>query len=77
MIIGKAIESLNGDVSDSEKLVEAISNVELTSPRGPIKFDKETHNIIQNIYIMETVVENGATENKVIDTIPDVADPGK
>jgi len=77
MIIGKAIESLNGDVADSEKLVEAISNVELTSPRGPIKFDKETHNIIQNIYIMETVVENGATENKVIDTIPDVADPGK
>ena len=77
MIMGKAIESLNGDVSDSEKLVEAISNVELTSPRGPIKFDKETHNIIQNIYIMETVVENGATENKVIDTIPDVADPGK
>ena len=77
MIIGKAIESLNGDVSDSEKLVEAISNVELTSPRGPIKFDKETHNIIQNIYIMETIVENGATENKVIDTIPDVADPGK
>ena len=77
MIMGKAIESLNGDVSDSEKLVEAISNVELTSPRGPIKFDKETHNIIQNIYIMETVVENDATENKVIDTIPDVADPGK
>ena len=77
MIIGKAIESLNGDVADSEKLVEAISNVELTSPRGPIKFDKETHNIIQNIYIMETVVENGATENKVIDTITDVADPGK
>ena len=77
MIMGKAIESLNGDVSDSEKLVEAISNVELTSPRGPIKFDKETHNIIQNIYIMETVVENGATENKVIDTITDVADPGK
>lgn len=77
MIIGKAIESLNGDVSNSEKLVEAISNVELTSPRGPIKFDKETHNIIQNIYIMETIVENDATENKVIDTIPDVADPGK
>ena len=77
MIIGKAIESLDGDVSDSEKVVEAISNVELTSPRGPIKFDKETHNIIQNIYIMETIVENGATENKVIDTIPDVADPGK
>ena len=60
---------MNGDVSDPKKFVEAISAVEITSPRGPIKSDKETHNIIQNMYIMETDVENGATENKVIDTI--------
>ena len=68
---------MNGDVSDPQKFVEAISAVEITSPRGPIKFDKETHNIIQNMYIMETGVENGATENKVIDTIEEVTDPGK
>lgn len=77
IIIAKAIEALNGDVSDPQKFVEAISAVEITSPRGPIKFDKETHNIIQNMYIMETGVENGATENKVIDTIEKVTDPGK
>ena len=77
IIIAKAIEALDGDVSDPQKFVEAISAVEITSPRGPIKFDKETHNIIQNMYIMETGVENGATENKVIDTIEEVTDPGK
>lgn len=78
MIMAKAIESLDGDVSDSDKIVEAIAAVEITSPRGPIKFDQETHNIIQNMYIMETVAENDTTENKVIDTLPEpVADPGK
>ncbi|WP_180954851.1 ABC transporter substrate-binding protein [Bacillus sp. V3-13] len=77
MIIAKAIESLDGDVSDPDKLLEAISSIELNSPRGPIKFDKETHNIIQNLYIVETEAVDGATENKVIDTIPQVADPGK
>lgn len=77
MIMAKAIESLDGDVSNPEKLLEAVSSVELNSPRGPIKFDKETHHIIQNLYIVETSVVNGATENKVIDTIPKLADPGK
>lgn len=77
IIIAKAIEALDGDVSDPKKFIDAISAVEITSPRGPIKFDKETHNIIQNMYIMETGIENGVTENKVIDTIKEVADPGK
>ncbi|WP_044895882.1 ABC transporter substrate-binding protein [Bacillus alveayuensis] len=77
MIIAKAIEAVNGEVSDPVKVVEAISAVEITSPRGPIKFDKETHNIIQDMYIVETIIENGSTENKVIDTIREVADPGE
>ncbi|PLR81238.1 ABC transporter substrate-binding protein [Bacillus sp. V33-4] len=77
MIMAEAIEKLNGDVSDPEKLLEAIASVEITSPRGPIKFDKETHHVIQNMYIVETGVVNGATENKVIDTIPNVQDPGQ
>ncbi|MCQ6274211.1 ABC transporter substrate-binding protein [Bacillus sp. V3B] len=77
IIIAKAIEALDGDVSDSKKFIDAIAAVEITSPRGPIKFDKETHNIVQNMYIMETGIENDATENNVIDTITEVADPGK
>ncbi|RFB15417.1 ABC transporter substrate-binding protein [Bacillus sp. HNG] len=76
-IMAKAIEALNGDVSDPDKLVEEISKVELNSPRGPIKFDKETHQIIQNLYIVETYLDGDKTENKVIDTVPEVVDPGK
>ncbi|KAB2330498.1 ABC transporter substrate-binding protein [Cytobacillus depressus] len=76
-IMAKAIESLNGDVSDPTKIVEQISSVELISPRGLIKFDKDTHHVIQDLYIVETVVVDGSTENKVIDTISQVVDPGK
>lgn len=77
MILAEAIKKLDGDVSDPDKLVETISSIEINSPRGPIKFDKETHNVIQNLYIVETGIVNGKTENKVIDTIPQVVDPGK
>lgn len=76
-IIVEALTTLNGDASDRDKVVEAISQVEFVSPRGPIKFDQNTHHIIQNMYIVETVIENGRTENKVIDNIGEVVDPGQ
>lgn len=76
-IIEEAIKSLNGDTSDSKKIAEAFSKVEFVSPRGPIKFDPETHHIIQNMYIVETVIKDGSTENQVISTIEEVRDPGK
>lgn len=76
-IIAEAITVTKGDVSDSDKLVEAIANVSFTSPRGEISFDKETHHVIQNMYISETVLSGGKTENKIIDTIEKVQDPGK
>lgn len=76
-IIADAIESLDGDVSDPDAIVEAISNVTFTSPRGPIEFDKGTHHIIQDMYITETVIEDERTENKVLQTIDAVQDPGE
>lgn len=76
-VIAEAIKTLKGDVSDSMKVVEAISNVSFVSPRGPIAFDKETHHVIQNMYITNTKLVNGKTENEVIHTIEKVKDPGK
>jgi branched-chain amino acid transport system substrate-binding protein len=76
-IIAEAVKVLKGDVSDPKKVVEAISNVSFTSPRGPIEFDKETHHVIQNMYITDTKLVNGKTENEVIHTIEKVKDPGK
>jgi branched-chain amino acid transport system substrate-binding protein len=76
-IIVEAVKSLKGNVSDSKKFVEAISNVSFTSPRGPFEFDKETHHVIQNMYIIETKLVDGKTENEIIGTIENVKDPGK
>lgn len=76
-IIAEALTSLEGDVSDPGAIVEAISNVVFVSPRGPIEFDKNTHHIIQNMYITETVIEGDRTENNVLETIDAVQDPGE
>ncbi|ADI27018.1 ABC transporter substrate-binding protein [Geobacillus sp. C56-T3] len=76
-IIAEALEAVGGDASDPDKVVKAISNVQFVSPRGPIQFDKETHHIIQNMYIIETEEVNGQAENKVIEVIEKVKDPGQ
>lgn len=76
-VIVEALKSIGGNTSDSKKIVEAISNVEFTSPRGPFRFDQQTHHVIQNMYVVETYVDGDKTENRVIDTIPEVIDPGQ
>ncbi|WP_019121880.1 ABC transporter substrate-binding protein [Brevibacillus massiliensis] len=75
-IIAEVLNSLNGDTSDKQKVTEAFGKVAFTSPRGPIKFDPKTHHIIQQLYVIQTELKDGKTENKVIDTIGEVQDPG-
>lgn len=76
-IIAETIQDLDGDVTDPDAFVEAMSAIEFVSPRGPIKFDLDTHHIIQNMYIVENEVVGDETENKIIHTIEDVKDPGQ
>ena len=75
--LAQTIEKLEGDVSNPEQVIETLSSMEIDSPRGKIKFDQTTHNIIQDIYITETYEQSGTTENKVIHTISEVTDPGQ
>jgi branched-chain amino acid transport system substrate-binding protein len=76
-IIVEVLNRVNGDTSDKKKVSSAFAEIQFTSPRGPIKFDPETHHIIQNMYVVQTEVVNGKTENKVVETIEAVKDPGK
>lgn len=76
-VIAEALRSTNGDTSNRSKFEEAIRNVKFDAPRGPFRFDPETQNVIQNIYIREVVRGSDRLENKVLATIADTRDPGK
>ena len=76
-VIVEAIEALDGDVSDPDQIVEAVADVTFTSPRGEFKFDKETHHVIQNMYITETEATDEGTMNNIISTLEQVQDPGE
>jgi branched-chain amino acid transport system substrate-binding protein len=71
--IVEAIKSINGDVEDRAKLLAALRRVEIKDvPRGPMKLDSYG-NPIQNIYVRKVEKVNGALQNTVIYTYPNVS----
>jgi branched-chain amino acid transport system substrate-binding protein len=76
-LIYKALEATKGNTS-GEALVEAMKGMAWESPRGPMSIDRETRDVIQNVYVRR--VERGADGqlwNVEFQTVTAVKDPGK
>lgn len=68
------VEALKSGAKDREAIAAALPKIEYTGPRGPLKIDPATNNIIQNIYIYETVAADGGSTQKLLDTVANVQD---
>ena len=76
-LILAAVEQLKGDLTDKNKLRQAMTSVEIDSPRGRISIDPKTGNVVQNVYITEVVKKaDGSLGHKVLKTYEQVRDPG-
>src|SRR6478735_1750153 len=73
-LIAEALKATNGD-ADGEKLIAAMKGAAWESPRGPIKIDPDTRDIIQNIYVRKTQKVGSELHNVEFATIKDVKDP--
>ncbi|HZS02234.1 MAG TPA: ABC transporter substrate-binding protein [Chloroflexota bacterium] len=71
-VIVEALNKTQGDTTNKDKLVEAITSVKFASPRGPFEFDPDSHNPIQNVYAREVRESGGKLSNFVIETFPAV-----
>lgn len=74
-VIVRAIESLGGKTDDKAALAAALAKVRLDSPRGPLRLDPKTNNVIQNVYMVRVVEKAGKITYEILDTIKDVQDP--
>ncbi|HEY48751.1 MAG TPA: ABC transporter substrate-binding protein [Dehalococcoidia bacterium] len=65
-----AIEAVDGDVEDTDGMIEALENLDFEAPRGPLRF--ELHSPVQNVYhrIVEKV--DGKLQNTVIGNYTDI-----
>ena len=60
-----------------EALLAAMKGQSFESPRGPMKIDPETRDVIHNMYVRKVERVNGQLFNQEFETFKDVKDPGK
>jgi branched-chain amino acid transport system substrate-binding protein len=66
--------AIKDGATDRESIAAALPKVSYTGPRGPLKIDPATNNIVQSIYVYDTAAEGDGLTQKILATIPNVAD---
>lgn len=75
-LIFETVRRLKGKL-DPDQVVETLKGLELKSPRGPIRIDPKTRDIVQTIYVRRVEERDGQLYNVEFDQFPEVVDPGK
>ncbi len=75
-VIVEALNAAGGDTTNKSRLIEAMTNVRFTSPRGPISFDPETHNVVQTLYVRQVREVGPTIHNVVFGNLGVFKDPG-
>jgi branched-chain amino acid transport system substrate-binding protein len=68
------VEAIKAAGGDKARFKSELAKVEFTGPRGPLKIDPKTHNVIQNIYVFRNEFVDGKVQQTVLATIPNVQD---
>lgn len=68
-------EALASGARDRETLAAALRQVSFEGPRGALSIDPATNNVIQPIYVYETVTGDGGMTQNVLAALPAEADP--
>ena len=75
-LVYESLKATGGSV-DGEKLVGAMKGMSWQSPRGPVKIEAETREMIQNIYVRKVEKAEGELYNVEFATFQAVLDPAK
>ena len=68
------VEAVKAGASGREALAAALTKVKYTGPRGPLKIDPATNNVVQNIYVYETVAGDKGLTQKIVGKMENIAD---
>lgn len=69
------VEAAKAGATDRASLANGLRQVSFEGPRGKLAIDPATNNIIQPVYVYETVAGEGALTQRVLAQLPAEADP--
>jgi branched-chain amino acid transport system substrate-binding protein len=70
------VQTLKGKI-DTDRALAALKGWKHDSPRGPIRIDPDTRDIVMNEYLSEVVMKDGQLFQKLISKVEAVKDPCK
>src|SRR5262249_61107075 len=77
-VIVEALNAVKGKTDDKSAFMKAIAQVSFKSPRGDFRFDANSNNVINTLYLRKLIPNpNLASTTKAITSLPNVVDPGK
>lgn len=75
-VIVEMLNTVEGDTTNVDKLVEVLSGIGFNSPRGPFALDVHSQAPRQNMYLLEVQEVDGSLENVVLGSLGEIVDPG-
>jgi branched-chain amino acid transport system substrate-binding protein len=73
-VIYEALKKTGGS-ADGKAMISAMKGIAWESPRGPMSIDRETGEVVHNIYIRKVEKVEGELRNVEFVTFSDVRDP--
>jgi branched-chain amino acid transport system substrate-binding protein len=68
------VEAVKAGATDRESIATTLPTIKYVGPRGQLEIDPATNNVVQNIYVYETVAGADGLTQKIVGTIEHVAD---
>ncbi len=68
------IEAIAASGGDKAKFKEELNKVSFNGPRGPLRIDPATNNVVQNMYIFRNEYADGKVTQTVLATVENVQD---
>ncbi|MBI3536167.1 MAG: ABC transporter substrate-binding protein [Chloroflexi bacterium] len=75
-LIVEMLNKLNGDVTSVDKMIDTLSGISFTSPRGTFTLDKNSQAPKHNIYLREVKKLADGLHNAVVEDLGPIVDPG-
>jgi len=77
-VIVEALQAIGGRTDDRVAFMKAISEVRFKSPRGDFRFDPNSNNVVNTIYVRQVAGDPKAGyANRVVGSLANVVDPGR
>jgi branched-chain amino acid transport system substrate-binding protein len=75
-VIVEMLNAVEGDTSNVDNMIEALSGVSFNSPRGPFSLDANSQAPRQKIYLREVQEVDGTLHNVILADLGEIVDPG-